>query len=160
MNYYQDNNPLLQPALHFLGRDGTGKTAGEFPLLYYLIAKLWKIFGYHEYIFRLVHLSIFFIGLIALMKTFEGILQDSFLAITFSLMLFTSPVLAYYANSFIPNTPSLGLVFIAWYLFWLFYKSEKSVFLWFSMLTFTLAGLIKVTAILSLLALAAIFFLK
>lgn len=160
MNYYQDNNPLLQPTLHFLGRDATGKTAGEFPVLYYLTAKLWKIFGYHEYIFRLVNLSIFFIGLIALMKIFEEILHDSFYAIGFSLLLFTAPVLVYYANNFIPNTPSLGLVFLAWYLFWLFYKKERSVFLWFSMLAFALAGLIKVTAILSLVALSAIFFFE
>ena len=160
LNYYQDNNPLLQPALHFLGSDVTGKTAGEFPILYYLIAKLWKVFGYHEYIFRLVNLSIFLIGLIALMKIFEDILQDSILAITISLLLFTSPVLVYYANNFIPNIPSLGFVMIAWYLFWLFYKTEKNIFLWFSFLVFTLAGLIKVTAIISMVALLVIFCLE
>jgi len=160
MNYYQDNNPLLKPALHFLGRDATGKTAGEFPILYYLTAKLWKLFGYHEYIFRLVNLFIFIIGLIALMKIFEDVLQDTFFAITLSLLLFAAPVLVYYANNFIPNTPSLGLVLMAWYFFWLFYKKEKSLFLWLSMLAFALAGLIKVTAILSLIALSAIFFLE
>jgi hypothetical protein len=160
MNYYQDNNPLLQPALHFLGGDGTGKTAGEFPLLYYLTARLWKVFGYHEFIFRLVNLSIFLIGLIALMKIFEDILKDSILAITFSLLSFASPVLVYYANNFIPNIPSLGFVMIAWYLFWLFYKTEKNIFLWSSFLVFTLAGLIKVTAIISIVALLAIFCLE
>jgi hypothetical protein len=160
MNYYQDNNPLLQPALHFLGRDGTGKTAGEFPILYYFIAKLWKIFGYHEYIYRLVIMIIFFSGLILLMKTIEGILGDSFLAIVFSLLLFTTPVLAYYANNFVPNIASLGFVFIAWYFFWLFYKNRKSVFLWISLMIFALAGLIKVTAIISPVSIAAVFFLE
>ena len=160
LNYYQDNNPLLQPALHFLGRDGTGKTAGEFPILYFLVAKLWKIFGVHEYIFRLVNLLIYITGLILVMKIFEGVLKDSILAIAFSLLLFATPVLVYYANNFIPNIPSLGFVFIAWYFFWLFYKSGKSVFLWISLLFFTLAGLIKVTAIISPVALSAIYFLE
>jgi hypothetical protein len=160
MNYYQDNNPLLQPALHFLGRDATGKTAGEFPILYYLIAKLWKIFGYHEFIFRLLDLLIFLTGLVLLMKIFEDVLGDSFLAIAFSLLLFTTPVLVYYANNFVPNIPSLGFVFIAWYFFWLFYKSGKTVFLWISFTIFALAGLIKVTAIISPVSLAAIFFLE
>jgi 4-amino-4-deoxy-L-arabinose transferase-like glycosyltransferase len=160
LNYYQDNNPFFQPALNFIGGDGTGKTAGEFPLLYYLVAKLWKIFGYHEYIFRLVDLLIFFIGLIALMKTLEDILKDSFHAITISLLLFASPVLVYYANNFIPNTPSLGLVLIAWYFFWLFFKTQKSLFLWISVTFFALAGLIKVTAIISLIALVTILLIE
>ncbi len=160
LNYYQDNNSLLQPALHFLGSDVTGKAASEFPLLYYLIAKLWKVFGYHEYIFRLVYLSIFLIGLILLMKIFEDILQDSILAITFPLLLFTSPMVVYYAINFLPNTPSLGFVMIGWYLFWLFYKTEKNIFLWLSFLVFTLAGLIKVTANISMITLLAIFCLE
>jgi 4-amino-4-deoxy-L-arabinose transferase-like glycosyltransferase len=160
LNYYQDNNPLLQPALHFLGRDETGKTAGEFPILYYLIAKLWKIFGYHEFIFRLVNMIIFFTGLILIMKIIEDILGDSLLAIGFSLLLFTTPVLVYYANNFVPNIASLGFVFIAWYLFWLFYKRGKSIFLWISLMIFALAGLIKVTAIISPVSLAAILFIE
>jgi hypothetical protein len=160
LNYYQDNNPLLEPAMHFLGGDGTGKAAEEFPIIFYLVAKLWKVFGYHEYIFRLVNLIIFFLGLIALMKTFEDILKDSFLAISTPLLLFAFPVTVYYANNFIPNIPSFGFVLIAWYLFWLFYKSGKNIFLWLSLLVFTLAGLIKITAIISLIALLAVFFLE
>lgn len=160
LNYYQDNNPFFQPTVHFLGDNGTGKTVSEFPLLYFLIAKLWKVFGYNEYIFRLVFLLIFFIGLVALMKTLEDILKDSLLAIFTSLLLFTSPAMVFYANNFVPNTPSLGLVLIAWYLFWLFYKTHKNIFLWSFFLFFTLAGLIKVTAIISLVALSAIFFLE
>lgn len=160
LNYYQDNNSLFQPSVHFLGSDGTGKTAAEFPILYYFIAKLWKIFGYHEYIFRLVNLTIFFLGLITLMKIFEDILKDSFLAISTTLLLFAFPVTVYYANNFIPNIPSFSFVLIAWYLFWLFYKSGKNIFLWLCLLIFTFAGLIKVTAIISLIALSAVFFLE
>jgi len=160
LNYYQDNNPLLEPAMHFLGGDGTGKAAEEFPIIFYLVAKLWKVFGYHEYIFRLVNLFIFFLGLFALMKTFEDILKDSFLAISTSLLLFAFPVTVYYANNFIPNIPSLGFVLIAWYLFWFYYKSGINIFLWLSLLVFTLAGLIRITAIISLITLLAVFFLE
>ncbi len=159
LNYYQDNNPLLQPSTHFLGSDLTGKAAAEFPLLYYFTAKLWKIFGYHEYIFRLVNLLIFVFGLIALMKIFEDVLKDSFLSVITVLLLFTSPVMVYYANNFVPNIPSFGLAMIAWYLFWLFYKTGKSAFFYFSIGLFALAGLTKVTAVISLIALSAVFFL-
>ena len=52
LNYYQDNNSFWQPQMNYLGKDDTGKTASDFPLLYFSAAKLWKLFGYHEYIYR------------------------------------------------------------------------------------------------------------
>lgn len=48
------------------------------------------------------------------------------MAITISLLLFTSPVLVYYANNFIPNTASLGLVLIAWYLYANYYNRHHN----------------------------------
>ena len=38
MNFYQDDNAFLQPAVHNLGHDGTGKTVSECPIIYYSIA--------------------------------------------------------------------------------------------------------------------------
>ena len=61
MNYYQDNNPFFKPSIHNLGRDGTGKTVSDFPLIYFSVAELWKVFGYHEFIYRLVVVLFFFI---------------------------------------------------------------------------------------------------
>ena len=68
-NYFQDGNPFLKPAMHNLADDGTGQTASDFPGLYYFVAQLWKVFGFHEYIFRIVTLLLSFLGLFALFKT-------------------------------------------------------------------------------------------
>lgn len=156
MNYYQDNNPFFEPALHFLG-DGTGKAMGEFPLIYYTVAQLWKIFGPHEFIYRLLNLMIFFTGLLALMKLTEHLLKDSIWAISVALILFSSPNIVFYANNFPVNVPAFGLAMIAWYFFWLFYKTGKSIYLWISLGIFTLGGLLKITSAVSFIAISILF---
>ena len=135
MNYYQDNNRFFEPAIHNLGNDGTGKTASDFPLIYFFVAQLWKVFGFHEFIYRLIVLLFFFSGLFALFKIFEKILMDSVLAITSSLYLFTSPTLVYYANNFLMDIP---------------------VFAFF----YAVAGLLKISSLLSFIAIVGIFILE
>ena len=48
-NYLTDSWNFFSPSIHNLFSDNetTGKTIGEFPLLYYIVAMLWKIFGVH-----------------------------------------------------------------------------------------------------------------
>ncbi len=157
MNYYQDKNPFLEPAVHFLGHDGTGKTVSDFPLIYYTVAQLWKVFGYHEFIYRLLNLLIFITGLLALMKLIEDLLKDSVWALFAVLMLFVSPTIVFYANNFLVNVPAFGLAMIGWYFFWLFYKSEKSGYLWISFGFFALGGLLKIPSAISFVAISVLF---
>lgn len=160
MNYFQDNNPFLQPSVHNLGGDGTGKTVSEFPLLYFSIAQLWKIFGHHEYIYRFIVLLFFFIGLFSLLKLFENILKDSILAIIFSLLLFTSPVLVFYANNFLMNIPAFSLALTGLYFFFKFSETSKNRYLYLFTLFYALAGLLKITSLLSFLAIFGLFLLE
>lgn len=160
MNYYQEGINFFQPSVHNLGNDGTGKTVSDFPIIYYFVANLWKLFGHHEFIFRLVNLIITFLGLFALFKLAEDILKDSIWAISLVLLLFTSPMLVYYANNFLANVPAFSFALIAWYFFWKFYKSEKNRFLSISMLFFLLGGLLKVASAISFVAILIIFLVE
>lgn len=160
MNYYQEEINFFQPSIHNLGNDGTGKTVSDFPIIYYFVANLWKLFGHHEYIFRIVNLIITFLGLFALFKLTEDILKDSIWAISLVLLLFTSPMLVYYANNFLANVPAFSFALIAWYFFWKFYKSEKAKFLSISMLFFLLGGLLKVSSAISFVAIFTIFLVE
>jgi len=160
LNYYQDHNPFLQPAIHNLGSDGSGKTISEFPLIYYTVAQLFKVFGYHEFIYRLLNLSIFFCGLFALFKIFENTLKESFYAIVLSLFLFTSPMIVYYANNFLMNSTALSLAFIGLYFFYRFFKESKNKDLYLMTLFFSLAGLLKITSLLSFIAIFGVFVIE
>ncbi len=160
LNYYQDGNPFLEPSMHNLAGDGTGKTASDFPILYFFVAQLWKIFGFHEFIFRLVTLIITFAGLSLLFKTLEQILEDSLWAIGITLLLFTSPVLVYYSNNFLTNVPAFSISLVGWYFFWKFYKSEKNMFFYYSMFFFLLGGLLKITSTISFITILGIFLIE
>jgi len=157
MNYFQDNNKFLEPSVHHLGRDGTGKTVSDFPVLYYAVAQLWKIFGKHEFIARLVNLLIFYAGLSALFKTIEIILKDSFMAIFASALLFTSPILVYYANNFLMDVPAFSMGMIGLYFFTRFYFSPKNKFFLLFAACFALAGLLKISSMISFIALTFLF---
>lgn len=160
MNYYQDNNIFFEPAVHHLGRDGTGKTVSDFPIIYYTVAQLWKIFGKHEFIMRLLNLLIFFVGLISLFKTFENILKDSFIAISAGILLFTSPILVYYANNFLMDVPAFALALTGLYFFSKFYNSPKNKYLLLFAACFALAGLLKISSLISFIAISGLFFIE
>ena len=150
-NYLTDSWNFFSPSIHNLFSDNetTGKTIGEFPLLYYLVAFLWKVFGEHEFIYRLVSLLVFYLGLLALFNTLKNLYKDIFWASLVVLFLFTSPILIFYSNNFLTNAPAFGLVLIGWSFFYRFYKSKKNKLLYLSILFFTLAGLLKMTAYIS-----------
>jgi hypothetical protein len=159
-NYYQDNNPFLEPATHNLGNDGTGKTISECPLIYYSVAMLWKLFGYHEFIYRLIVLLMFFAALAAVFKIFETALEDSVIAMTGALFLFTSPTLAYYANNYLMDVPALSLAIIGLYFFFRFERSCSDKYLYLSALFYAIAGLLKISSLLSFVAILGVFGLE
>ena len=160
LNYYQDHHPFLEPSIHNLGSDGSGKTISEFPVIYYITAQLYKLFGYHEFIYRTLNLLIFICGLFAVFKIFENTLKDSFYAIMLALFLFTSPMLVYYANNFLMNSAALSFAFIGLYYFSVFCKDSKNKSLYLTAFFFSLAGLLKITSLLSFIAVSVVFVLE
>ncbi|HHG86009.1 MAG TPA: hypothetical protein ENJ82_14775, partial [Bacteroidetes bacterium] len=159
-NFYEGNNGFFTPGMHFLGASGTGNTMSEFPIIYYTVAQLWKLFGPHEWIFRAVNLALFFLGMLALFRTLETLLKDSFMGLSVVILLFTSPMLAYYANNFLANVPAFSMALIAWYMFMRHIVTNKRRFLFLALLFFTLGGLLKITSIISFVGLTVILALE
>lgn len=158
-NYYQGDRGFLQPAIHNQISDdmSSGKSAGEFPGLYYAVASLWKVFGKSEFLYRLLNVLISFVGLFCLFRSLKILLKDNFWAIGFTLLLFCSPIFAFYSNNFLTNTTALSFVFAGWFVFLLYHKKSLNKFLWLSFGLFAVAALLKVTAAISIIALGGIF---
>ena len=154
-NYYQHDLPLLEPEMHNqFGNDGlSGKAVGEFPIIYYSVAKLWKLFGNHTWIFKLVQNIILFTGLFSLYLALIYILKNRFWAGFVSLLIFTSPMVVFYGPNFLPDVPALSFVFIAWYFIARYSKSRKGILRWLSALFFCLSMLLKITSAISFIAL-------
>lgn len=161
-NYYQNGNSFCDPEIYNqISDEGlSGKSAGEFPVLYYTVAQLWKVFGKHEWIYRAFVFLIFAIGCWALYEITFQLTKNYWMSVFISLLLLTSPTIATYSISFLPNIPALAFALVAWLFVYYFYRNKKELYLWFSMLFFSLAILLKVTAGISFVALGGWWFIE
>lgn len=159
-NYLEEGFHFFKPTVHWTKIDQNDKTVGEFPIIFYIVSLLWGVFGEHEFIFRLVNLLIIFLGLYYLFKLTYDVTSDSFWALYTPVLLFTSPLLVFYANNFIVNAPSFGLVLIAFYHYWKYVRTDKAKYLYISLVIYLVAGLLKVPAFISLTAIIIIQFIS
>jgi hypothetical protein len=156
-HYYQDNLPFLEPEIHWRGMGESGKTISEFPIVYYTVAQIWKVTGKHYWIYRSISFLIMAFGLFYLKKLAQLFLKDNFWAIFIPLLLFSSPILAYYSNNFMMNTNAFALALIGAYHFYR-HRTEKSYkHLIYACILFLFAGLLKITALLLFFGIGAIF---
>src|SRR5438477_3947055 len=63
LNYYQEKEGFLNPKVNNLDGDCTGKGVSEMPVIQYISAQFYKVFGFHEWIYRLIELIILSGGL-------------------------------------------------------------------------------------------------
>ncbi|WP_317899710.1 ArnT family glycosyltransferase [Aurantibacillus circumpalustris] len=148
-NYYEEGMHFLEPKIHYQG-SFDGKAVSEFPILNYTVAFLWKIFGEHEFIYRLLEYLIFITAMFVLFNTMLRYYRSTLFAF-FSVSIFlTSPLLAYYSLNFIADVPALSIGIIAFCLFLRFYTSKQIKFFYFALLLATLAVLIKASALIAL----------
>ena len=159
---YAEGASFWEPEMHIqLGDHNTsGKSAGEFPILYYGIGQLWKFFGESYLSYRLIYFVILFFGVFTFYKTLLLLLKNNFWAISLALLLFTSPVYVYYGVSFLTDAPAFSFVLIALYFFTQYSIQGKQKLLYFSMGFFALGGLIKVSSLIAFLFLFGILILE
>ena len=163
LNYSQGGMKFFTPETHNLTADGgtSGKNCtSEIPILYYTIGFLYKVFGYHEYIYRIFNTLLFFLGLFFLFKLLQYLLKDAIWALLITFLFFTSPVLVYYGNNFLSNSSSLAFAIAGWYYFTRFFSEHKNKWFFSSIVFFLLAGAFRVTALFSAFAVAGLFALE
>ncbi len=158
LNYYQHGMNFIKPELHLQISDNmdSGYAACEAPLLYYFVALLYKIFGPHEFIYRMVNMLILFIGLGALFRISLRLLHNFVAAAFVPLLVFVSPVMAYYGNNFLTDSTALALVFIGWWQYLRYIEKGNYKLYAVAILLFSLAGLLKVTLLINLAALGCL----
>lgn len=144
-NYYHGGMNFFSPGVYNLDSNG-GKAACEFPIIYYITALLYFVFGEHDIILRLINACIMTFGLFNLYRLLLLITKSKPYSMIFSLMFFSSGVIVYYTNNFLPDTAGLGLILSGWYYFYDYFTDRtKRKSLYLSFFFFTLGSLIKVT---------------
>jgi 4-amino-4-deoxy-L-arabinose transferase-like glycosyltransferase len=114
-NYYYNGLNFFYPEVNE-NRCDDGIVSCELPLMSYIAAMGYKLFGYHEFIFRILTFLIFTLGVFSLFNLFKRY-TNVLMAYLLIVFLCSSPILLFYANSFLPDAASLGLILIAFYLF-------------------------------------------
>jgi hypothetical protein len=149
-NYYQEGLNFFKPRMHYImGGEGYVTGAGEAPIFYYLVALAYSIFGPYDGIFRLMSWLTFLGGLYLMAKIVWEITKDWFSPVLLAGLIMTSPVLAFYTFGFTPNAPAQGLAMIGIWFFYRYVQRKAIRFFYWSMLFYTLAGLIKISALMS-----------
>ncbi|MBP7516133.1 MAG: glycosyltransferase family 39 protein, partial [Flavobacteriales bacterium] len=157
-NYYDTTANLFEPAIHnqFADDFTDGKTAGEFPILYWLVGMLWRITGPSEFTYRLIELLLHFAGTLALFASLRRIVGDAFWAGCAALLFYASPVLVYFGISFLTDVPAFDLALIGWW-HMTRYAQDRGLKRWIqAVFFFTLGMSIKVTAGMSLVAITGV----
>ena len=144
INYY------LKTGLNFFNignlnlYNGSGKTACEFPLLYYIAALISKIGVDGFLILKAIYLIIFFLTSYLI----YNFLRKSFCIVnsmSLTFLLFSSTIVLYYTLNYVPNYPSLCFTLIGLIYFLSYLESANSKEGYISCLFFLVAGLLKVT---------------
>jgi hypothetical protein len=156
MNYYNNDLDITQLRIynHLSDNATSDFSIADFPILYYIVAVCYSIFGNSDSIFRIINALIMLSGLYFLMLSSYQLLKDRFWSFFIPVILFTSPTLVYYSNGFLPDTTAFGIVFIALYFVVKYIHSKKISHIYWASFLFTLAGLIKVTSLMSFLAIS------
>lgn len=148
-NYAQDSMNFFLPRVHET-REKSGITGMEFPIVNYIAAVFYRIFGFNEIWYRLIMLLLTTSGLIVLFRLTFRLTNSFYVSLFPPLIILASPVFTYYAASFIPDIASLAFLIIGWYYFFNYLKSPRILFLILIGFFFALATLIKLTAAISI----------
>ncbi len=153
--YYANGTPFFEPEMHSrIGDDGrSGKTVAEFPIIYYVIGKIWSVTGVQFWIFRLFNGLFCVVAMMCLYRTLQKITGSWFWSALGPFLLLASPVYAFYGIGFLTNIPALNTVIVAWYFIQRYYGEQKMKHLVWAAVFFSLAGLLKVSAMTSYLML-------
>lgn len=140
--YYENGMNFFEPGTYAMNI-GNGRAASEFPILYYITAALWHVFGRHDIILKLLDSAIVFTGFYCLFKIVIKQLGNVYTALFLTILFLSSTTLLFYTNNFIPDPPSLGLTLIGAYFFFEFInKKQYNFFIW-AIAFLTLSVLIK-----------------
>ncbi|MDD4755923.1 MAG: glycosyltransferase family 39 protein [Prolixibacteraceae bacterium] len=159
LNYYKEGMNFFEPKIHFNYSD-EGRAVGEFPIIYYLNAIIWKITGQSHFTARLINLLLVYTGLFALYKSIYHLMNSHFQAIIIPLIVFSSPLMAFYSNNFLVNAPALSLLFVCWYYFIRYYKDKSLRYLGLFAFFATISVLLRTTMIIGIVPILLLFLVE
>jgi hypothetical protein len=148
-NFYEENMNLFEPRVDSRGQY-TGITGMEFPLVNFLIAVSYHIFGFNNISSRYVILAFSFIAITFCFLFFKEFFDDKLYGLSATFIMIFSPLFCYYSFAVLPEIPSLAFIFISLFFLHKWGKENKNWCFYTFAISLCMAGLLKISAIIVL----------
>jgi len=146
-NFYEDNMNILQPTRNER-ENGDGIFRMEFPLMQWLVAATFKIFGNHIIVTRIFMFIIGLLTVLGIYKLLESLFQNTTIAILGAWAFNFSPGFYYYTINPIPDNFALFCSIWGIALFFMWYRNSKTYLLLLSGFLLSLGALCKLPFVL------------
>jgi 4-amino-4-deoxy-L-arabinose transferase-like glycosyltransferase len=145
-NFLHNGFHFARPQIDWAG-DQPGYVGTEFPILPFIAALCYKIFGVHEWIGRVQAVIFFALSLPFLFLIVRQIFGP--IAAVWALFFYSfAPLNVMTSRCFMPDVPSLSLALIALFLFIRWIENRQRIVFFASAIALSLSILIKVTSVL------------
>jgi len=145
-NFYEEDMNILNPTRN--ERDGDGLFRMEFPLMQWLVAGLYKIFGKHLFITRIFMFIVGIVTVAGMYKMLLAIFQNNTLALIGAWAFNFSPGFYYYTINPLPDNFALCCSIWGIALFFQWHRNNKSYLLGLSGFMLSIGALCKLPFIL------------
>lgn len=144
-NYHEHGYKFLYPQIDW-GGDSPGYVETEFPIYSFVVALLYKIFGVHEFLGRLLSAILALITMYFLyLLVFK--LRDKKTALWSCLFFAILPPIIFYTRAFQPESALIMSLVLGVYFFLLWIDSEKKIYFISSSIFISLACLLKIPSL-------------
>jgi hypothetical protein len=149
-NYYKGES-FFQPKTNFILESGNRNSTAEFPIIYFLVAKIWLMFGQYEWVSKVISFLTLFTALALFSNVLNYFFQNNKKTLLFVGIIFSSPVLLFYSETLLPNVYSFAFLLLAGFFLFRFLTTRGSFHILLFTIFLSLALLIKVTALIAVL---------
>ena len=123
-NFYKTEMNIFLPRVMETGTFD-GITPSEFPLVSYVAAIFYKIFGFNDFWYRFTVWSFMGLGLWAAFNILITLGLEKYKSLILVFCWYFSTVLCYYTNNFLPDVVSLSFILLALWQWFLLKKNDK-----------------------------------
>ena len=141
-NFYKEDMNIFNPRRNDRG-DSDGIFRMEFPLMQWLVACQYKIFGYHLIITRIFMFLIGLLSILGIYKLLDSLFHKTILSVIGAWAFNFSPSFYYHTINPLPDNFALCCSIWGLTLFFIWYNNKKTKYLIFSALLLSIGALCK-----------------
>lgn len=158
-NYYAESWNFFLPRV-MEDRSSDGIVGLEFPIIPYISAIFYKIFGFHNQIYRMIVGVIVFFGHFATWKIITRFIDNNIHRFSIMCLWTLSPIMCFYSFNYLPDMPSMAFIMISYSFFFKFYFDNKPKYYYLFLLFVGMGSLIKITNLIHLISIWLIYSYK